>query len=138
MNFTNYRHKCYNLFRIVIVDMNKNKEVLNLCKNYYKIVNYEYDSCDEITNKIICIYREYIFKIDLNSEDDIETVQKIDEVLGSYIDDLDFREELNSQIVYVKIPKTENILKAFVKSIINIFNNYIEFTTRSLYLAKWI
>ena len=33
--------------------MNKNKEVLKYCPNFYKIVNFVYDENDYITDKLI-------------------------------------------------------------------------------------
>ena len=46
---------------------------------------------------------------------------------------------MKKQIVQVQIRKdVKDVLKEFIKSIIKIFNNYEEFTTRRIYIAKWI
>jgi DNA invertase Pin-like site-specific DNA recombinase len=119
--------------------MSNSKLVLNYCPNFYKIVNYDSSDCDALTSKIISIYREYIFKINPYNEDDIVRVRRIDDVISKYIDDYTFRNELRKEIVNVKISRDAgDILKEFVDSIIKIFNNYEEFTTRVVYISRWI
>ena len=48
--------------------------------------------------KLIKIYQDYIFKIDLANIEDIETTKKLDRVLGKYIDDYAFRKELKKSL----------------------------------------
>ncbi len=119
--------------------MSNNKLIISYCKNFYKIINFEPIGEDAITSRLIRIYQEYIFRIDVHNQEDINTIQKLDEVLGKYIDDYLFRDELKRQIVKVQISKdVKDVLKEFIKSIIKIFNNYEEFTTRRIYISKWI
>lgn len=119
--------------------MNKNKEVLKYCPNFYKIVNFVYDENDYISDKLISIYEDYIFKINVYNQDEIETVKKIDYVLGKYIDDYLFRKELYKELPQVRIKKNcTDILKAIVESVIAIFNNYQEYSTRRIYISRWI
>ena len=40
-----------------------NKELLSHCKNYYSIINMDYDLDDKITENLRIIYKEYIFSI---------------------------------------------------------------------------
>lgn len=116
-----------------------NKMVLNYCPNFYKIVNYDIDQDDKITSKLISIYQDYIFNIDLANIEETKLVKEIDVVLAKYIDDYEFRKNLKESIVKVKIKKScVNILKTIVESIIAIFNNYEEYTTRNVYIARWI
>lgn len=119
--------------------MNHNKEVLKYCPNFYKIVNFVYDENDYITDKLVSIYEDYIFKIDICNIDDVETTKKIDYVLGKFIDDYLFRKELYKELPQVRIKKNcPNVLKAIVESVIAIFNNYQEFSTRRIYISRWI
>ncbi len=116
-----------------------NKDVLKYCPNFYKIMEFESFCEDGITSKLINIYREYIFHIDINNEEDIELVKDIDKVLSKYIDDYNFRKVLQDKVLTIKILKTTtNILKAFVKSIVDIFEDYEEYTTRIIYISRWI
>lgn len=119
--------------------MRNNKEVLKHCPNFYRIVNFDYDKDDYITEKLITIYEDYIFKIDLTNLEDIKTATKIDKVLCKYIEDYTFRKELRKELVEVRIKKScTDILKAIVESVITIFTRYEEYTTRNIYISRWI
>lgn len=127
------------LIRIEMIRLNKNKEVLKYCPNFYKIVNFVYDENDYISDKLISIYEDYIFKIDIYNNEEIETVKKIDYVLGKYMDDYLFRKELYKELPQVRIKKNcTDVLKAIVESVIAIFNNYQEYSTRRIYISRWI
>ena len=119
--------------------MNNGKEVIALCPNYYKIVNFEYDEEDYISEKLINIYKDYLFKINVSNVEDVNTAKKMDEVLNKYIDDYVFRKEMNKELLKVKINRScADILKAIVDSILAIFNHYQEYTTRNIYVSRWI
>lgn len=119
--------------------MQDNKAIISYCKNFYKIINFEPMDEDNITNKIIKIYHQYIFNININNKEDIETIQELDRVIGKYIDDYLFRKEFQKEILKVKIRKdATDKLKDFIKSIIKIFYDYEEYTTRVIYISHWI
>lgn len=117
----------------------KNKLVLKYCPNFYRIVNMDLQEGDTISAKLISIYEDFIFKADLNNLEDINLIKKIDHVLGSYMDDFSFRNEMQSKLFTVKIKKTgKDFLWSVIEAIIHIFNNYVEETTRKIYIARWI
>ena len=119
--------------------MNKNKLVLEMCPNFYRIINFEYFEGDLVTEKLIKIYEDFIFKADINNREEAKVVKKIDYVLGKYIDDNLFRRKMQKEIFNVRISSTyKNKLLMIVESIIAIFNHYEEDTTRSIYIARWI
>lgn len=119
--------------------MNKNKLVLDNCPNFYRIVNFDYFEEDYVTEKLIKIYENFIFNINISDNEEIQMVKKIDYVLGKYIDDYLFRRKMQKEIVNVKIKKScVNVLHAIVDSIITIFNRYEEETTRNIYISRWI
>lgn len=119
--------------------MQHNKDVLRYCPNFYRIVNFDYSQDDFITEKLISIYEDYVFKIDLSNLEDIKTVQKIDKVLCKYIEDYAFRKEMRRELVEVRIKKScTDVLKAIVDSVIAIFTRYEEYTTRNIYISRWI
>jgi hypothetical protein len=119
--------------------MNKNKIILNNCPNFYRIVNFDYFEDDYVTEKLIKIYEDFIFKIDVSNSEEIKMVKKIDYVLGKYIDDYLFRRKMQTEIYNVKIRKScTDVLRAVVESIIAIFNRYEEETTRNIYISRWI
>ena len=116
-----------------------NKEVLNYCPNFNRIINFKYNGNDIITDKLITIYRDFIFKADLNDNHDLKMVKEIDYVLNKYTEDYLFRKEMKHEIVNIKIKRTcGDILRAIVENILNIFDNYLFNTTRKITIAKWI
>ena len=118
--------------------MNNNREILKYCPNYYNIVNFDFNEDDLISEKLINIYKSYVFSIDLSNIEEINKVQELDRVLSNYLKDYIFRSELQKEIVTVKVKKDCNIVKSFVDAIIRIFINYEEYTTRKIYISKWI
>ena len=62
----------------------KGKEILAKCPNFNRIVNFDYAKDDQITAKLITVYRDYIFKINLEDESEVKSVTEIDYVLGRY------------------------------------------------------
>lgn len=114
-----------------------NKDILNYCPNYFNIVNFDFQD-DLVSDKLISIYKNYIFSININDKEELDKVQELDNILSNYIHDYIFRKTLKKEIVTVKINKDSNILKSLVDAIIKIFTNYEEYTTRQLYISKWI
>lgn len=115
-----------------------NKEILNYCPNYYNIVNFDFKENDLISEKLINIYKNFVFSINVENREEIEKVQELDRVLSNYIHDYLFRSTLQKEIVTVKVKRDTNILRSLVDSIIKIFSNYEEYTTRRIYISKWI
>ena len=103
------------------------KEFLKYCPNY-----------DIISEKLVSIYKNYIFSINLNNEEEVNRLEKLDRVLSNYIDDYLFRGTLQKEILEVKVKKDGNVLKNLVDVIIKIFSNYEEYTTRKIYISRWI
>ena len=119
--------------------MNTNKQIIDLCPNYYKIIAFEPYEDDKISAKLIKLYRDYIFNIDINNSEDVKSVQELDTVLNKYIEDYLFRKEMQKQVLTIKVRRDEtNVLKAIIKSLIKIFYNYEEYTTRVIYISRWI
>lgn len=119
--------------------MYTNKQIIGLCPNFYKIIEFSPYEDDVISKKLIKLYQEYIFRIDINNPEDVESVINLDKVVSKYIDDYLFRKEMQKQIVQIRIKKdAKDILKEIIHSIIEIFDNYEEYTTRVIYISKWI
>ena len=119
--------------------MDRNKEILKFCPNFYKIINFTPYEDDKISDKLIKLYQKYIFKIDINNSDDVESVKRLDTVVSKYIDDYMFRKEMQKQILTIKVQRdAKDLLKEIIKSILKIFDNYEEYTTRVIYISRWI
>ena len=118
--------------------MNRNKEFLKYCPNYYNIVNFDFQENDLISEKLVNIYKNYVFSININSSEEVEKLQELDRVFGNYLRDYLFRSTLQKEIVTVRVQNDNNIIRNLVDAIIKIFSNYEEYTTRKLYISKWI
>ncbi len=118
--------------------MNKNKYIISQCPNFYKIINYDYYKEDIITDKIINIYRSFIFNTNPEDENEISKAKDLDIVLNKYINDLSFRKELQNRFKYYEIVTTTNIINSLVDSIIKTYDEYREGTTKRIYISKWI
>lgn len=119
--------------------MNMNKQIIELCPNFYKIIRFNPYEDDIVSKKLIKLYQQYIFRIDMNNLEDIESVKQLDLVIGRYIDDYLFRKEIQREIMHIKVRKdAKDILREIINSIIKIFDRYEEDTTRKIYISKWI
>lgn len=118
--------------------MNKNKMILNNCPNFYKIKNYEFEENDYITLKIIGIYEDYIFNINEKNEDELNKIKELDNILGKYIDDYNFRKEMQRGLLNLKVKRGSNIADIIIDSLISLYNSYEDGYTRNIYFARWI
>ena len=117
--------------------MDRNKQILAFCPNFYKILSFTPYEDDKISEKLIKLYQKYIFKIDINNPEDVESVKQLDHVVSKYIDDYLFRKEMQKQIVQIKVQRdAKDLLKEIIKSILRIFDNYEEYTTRVIYISR--
>lgn len=118
--------------------MNKNKYILKHCPNFYKIINFEYEESDKLTEKLINIYHEYIFNINELNQDDLKTIEQLDYVLNKYIEDYFFRKSMRNCLMEIKINKNESLFKSVIEGIIEAYENYETGYTRNIYFARWI
>lgn len=119
--------------------MKNNKLVLKYCPNFYKIINMDFQEGDNISTKLVDIYEDFIFNTDLSNSENVKLVKDIDHVLNTYIEDYSFRNAVKNKLFTIKVKKTgKDILTLIVEAIINLFDKYIEETTRKIYIARWI
>ena len=115
-----------------------NMSIQNICPNYERIMSFDYLEEDRITSKLIEIYKSFLKRSYLNNEE-LKELKQYDYVLGRYLDDYTFRKELKSEIVHIQIKRTcTDIIRAIVESVIKIYNNYLENSTRKITIARWI
>lgn len=118
--------------------MKKNKQILKHCPNFYKIVNFEYFQDDELSERLISVYEDFVFKVELTNKQQVAKLEQLDLVLYKYIDDYFFRKELKTEMKKIRIRKDEDVLTAIVNWIIRVFDNYEVGYTRNIYFSRWL
>ena len=118
--------------------MENNKIILSYCKNFDRIINTDFIEGDNLSIQLVKIYKDFIFKIDINNADDIKDAEDIDYIMGKYVEDYNFRKTLQEKMHTIKIKKSVNMLQEIVRSIIQIFKKYELEATRKIYISKWI
>ena len=118
--------------------MNKNKVILKHCPNFYKIINFEFDENDKISEKLISVYKDFIFTINPDNLGYLKIIEKIDYILNKYIDDYHFRKQIQRDLLEVRVKASGDIEKSIMQSILDIFDRYEIGYTRNIYFARWI
>lgn len=118
--------------------MDKNREVLKHCPHFYTIINFEYYSDDMISEKLIDVYTRFIFSVDIEDSSSLKKVEKLDDVLFKYINDHCFRDQIQEDIMKIKVKRGENILDTIVCAIINFFEQYEKLCTRRIQVTRWL
>ena len=118
--------------------MDKSKQIIENCPNFYKIVNFDYFEDDNFTASLIKIYRTFIFSVDPLNEEDLKKVINLDIVLSRYIDDYVFRKTMKYELTHIKLTSKEDLLNKLVNSILGIFEQFEEGRTRNIYIARWL
>lgn len=94
---------------------------------------------DGISNRLITIYRDFVMKVNLEDEKDVQMLKELDYVLIKYIEDYLFRRELKKEIIHIQIKRTcKDVLRAIVESVLDIFDHYLYNTTRKVTIARWL
>ena len=97
-----------------------------------------YADLSNVKDKLIKIYRMYIFSINPLDAEEIIKIKTLDEILAKYIDDYTFRKTMKYELLQVKFNNRANLLQNLVNSIIGIFEKYEEGQTRNIFIARWI
>lgn len=118
--------------------MHKNKQILRHCPNFYKIVNFEFFEDDLLSEKLISVYEDFVFKVDVTNKNQVVKLEQLDVVINKYIDDYFFRKELREEMQKIRVRKDEDILTSIVNWIIKVFDNYEVGYTRNIYFSRWI
>lgn len=116
-----------------------NKKLLEYCPNFDKIINADFYEDDQITKKIIKIYEDFIFSVDLKDEAKVKKMTNLDMLVAKYLDDYNFRIELQKSLAEIKVSsKIKDIVDYIVTTLISIFEAYKEGYTRKIYIPRWI
>lgn len=116
-----------------------NKIILKYCKDYYRIINEEFNELDYMSDKVINIYQSFIFSINIKSKSEIKKATDLNKAVVRYFDDREFRTLLNNFLSSLKVSKKETNVIAFISNaIVKEYDKYMEGFTRNLYIPRWI
>ena len=116
-----------------------NKVVLKYCPDYYRIINEEFNELDYMSDKIIQVFQQYIFSIDIRNKNDIKKISSLNKAIVRYFDDREFIIILTNFLLALKVPKgTKNVVSIIVDNIIEQHLKYMEGFTRNIYIPRWI
>lgn len=117
----------------------ENKIVIKYCKDYYRIINEEFGELDLLSDKVIQIYQNFIFSINVRNKAELKKAVDLNTAVVRYFDDREFRTILNDFLKSLKVSKKETNIIGFISGeIIKEYNKYVEGFTRNLYIPRWI
>ncbi len=116
-----------------------NKIILKYCKDYYRIINEEFNELDFMSDKIIHIYQTFIFSLNARNKNDIKKAMDLNKSIARYFDDREFRTLLNNFLKGLKVSRSEtNVISYIANAIMKEYEKYMEGFTRNLYIPRWI
>ena len=118
--------------------MKKNKTILKYCPNFYKIKDFDIEEDDYITLKLITIYEDYIFNIDVKDNESLTKIKKLDKILAKYVDDYTFRKEIKNGVLNIRVKRGSDVIETIINNLLSLFEKYEEGYTRNIYFARWI
>ena len=116
------------------IDMVNVGKVLDICKHYDDIINYEICNDDMISFYLIDFYKDYVFS---NKTDN--KIKLIDDCLYKYISDYNYRKGLKNVIYKNDIDlnsykKTNKLIKKIIK-----YDDYYENErVRNIVISRWV
>jgi hypothetical protein len=111
--------------------------ILKNCPNYDVISNHVYLEDDDFSKKIIDMYQDYVFDVDVEDKHQIKHICKIDKAIHRYIKDHGFHKEVKENFAEY-INNDDLDVDGFMKSIVEFFKCYEEKTLRQVVSTKWI
>lgn len=117
----------------------KNKEIVNICKNYYKIINSNIYIDDKASLNLIRLYRDYIFGLETVTKREKEKLTLVDNIMYKFVTDNKFKKEMLKKLSAIKISKSVIDIKEYVMNkLIEYFEDYKDTITRNIYIPRWI
>lgn len=124
---------------VEVMTMNQtNYEVIfNSCPHFDDIINNEI-FLDDDSNILIDWYKDLIFMINTNDQDQLNTIHELDKAVNLYTSDRKYAKELRDIIDVHSIINSNVSNGSIVKSILEFTNNYMESRCRNIENTIWI
>ncbi len=109
------------------------EEVLVCCKYYDTILNFHYSLYDDITEKLISAYQEYLFQIDVIDSKKLDMAKQLDQVMYVYVTSPSFY-----RFVQNYYRKDISISFGDIMDVIALYHDYIKIEIKFPITTKWI
>ena len=121
------------------INIDRVKKILENCPHYDMIIHYEYPYGDALSKKIIDWYRELIFSVDCNNENQLLLIRALDRSLYLYVRDNKYKRELRKIINIEELTfEDKSLIKDVIKRLLDFTNNYEKKEVREVTVAKWL
>ena len=121
------------------IDIGHVKKVLENCPNFEKIIHYEYPYGDILSKKLIDWYRELIFSVNGNNENQLLLIRALDRGLYLYVRDNKYKRGLRKIITTDELTfENKDLIKDVIKRLIEFTNNYEKKEVREVSVSKWL
>ena len=121
------------------IDIGHVKRVLENCPNFEKIIHYEYPYGDILSKKLIDWYRELIFSVNGNNENQLLLIRALDRGLYLYVRDNKYKRGLRKIITTDELTfENKDLIKDVIKRLIEFTNNYEKKEVREVSVSKWL
>ena len=101
--------------------------------NYNFINNYNYDVSDYISDMLIKNYKLSIYNVDIKLEGELISLQKLDEIMGLYIKNIDFY-----KFVQDWLKNNDDNIQDLNIILFNIYNLFKNDVSGFVSVSKWI
>jgi len=117
----------------------KNKEVVGICKNYYKIINADIEEGDSVTVNLIRMYEDYLFGMEIVTKREKEKLENVDKIIYRYMTDSRFKKELVDVLSKMKVSNSVgNLVEYVMNKVMEFAEDYKDIYTRNIYIPRWI
>lgn len=121
------------------IDYSLVQGILKSCPYYDKIVNYEYEEGDALSEILIDWYRDLIFSADPQDERQLKIIKAIDKSLYLYVMDKKYKKGLVKVLDANEISlDNQNSIRDVIKKIIIFTNSYEKKEILDIESSRWL
>lgn len=121
------------------IDYSLVQGILKSCPYYDKIVNYEYEEGDALSEILIDWYRDLIFSADPKDERQLKIIKAIDKSLYLYVMDKKYKKGLVKVLDANEISlDNQNSIRDVIKKIIIFTNSYEKKEILDIESSRWL
>lgn len=121
------------------VDIDHVKTVLENSPHFESIIHYEYPYGDILSKRLVDWYRDLIFSINAQDENQLVLIRALDRSLYLYVRDNKYKRELRKIITADELTfESKERIKDVIKRLIEFTGNYENNEVREVSVSKWL